>query len=97
MSLLSVAEEHAFATQYVVTRRSQTTLRDLSHLGAAMKPGAAYRWTVERHGSVASVDEWSNASALDPFSVDFAVPVGPKRASGHFARSALRSVSFDTL
>lgn len=96
VSLFSVSEEQAFVTQYVVTRRSEVTLRDLSHLGATWNHGAEHRWAVERHGAVASLDEWSSGFSLDPFSVDFAVPVGPHRKASHFARSALRSVRFDS-
>lgn len=97
VAMLVVTHQERFMTQFVVTANQRVELPDLSHLGLVLEPDAPYSWDVESHRNAPTVDEWLEAEfPLDPFSIDFATPVGPQVTSGTFARSAIRAISFSS-
>lgn len=85
-----------YQTVFVVTTDETAHVPELTKLGIYYPHDGTYRWTVETHGAVQSVDELcDSAGYLDPFSGDFDNPLGPRQGSGQFSRSAARSFQFD--
>jgi len=84
-----------YQTVYVVTAAPLLTIPNLESLGIYYPRSGPYTWTVESHGTAATVDELCSQSYLDPFSGDFLYPIGPRAGQGRFWRTPVRTFVFD--
>jgi hypothetical protein len=88
LSLFCARAVNNYDAMYVLTAQKQTKL-PAQAAGWSPAAGAAYTWTVETHGDLASADDASGADGfLSAYSSDEIR--GPRRGNGSYAESAGR-------
>jgi hypothetical protein len=83
--VLSYIDQDFYQGAFVVTANTKTTLP--SFPGFSLRAGGEHRWTVETHGSFASMDALAGPQGYIQAMTDGGAPRGPRRGDGTFATS----------
>lgn len=74
---------------YIVTSSKEAAFGEFAAGAKTTVPGVTYTWEVQQHGRFESIDDLAGEEGfLNPFSLDYESPLGPRDGDGYFAVSA---------
>ncbi len=93
VSVWHLSSVNFYEDMFIVTADKQAQIPAPAEGGLALANGQPYTWSVENHGSIATMDDATGSNGfLDSCSRDGEV-VGPRRESGSYMESARRLVT----